>query len=258
MQRNTNGSRRRETTTRRIPVRRALRVGVAVFGALLSCGAAFGLQPAPTETFVPLAQGKPYLHVMHEGRSVRIQRVQDPDYELQGYFAKTIRSCPPFCVQPMSPDPRVRTIGEIEFFEFLEHNLRDGRGVVIDARTEAWFDKGTIPGSVNYPFSMFNDDNRPAVEALFEEFGAKRRDELGYFSRLLEEWGLVDTHLKTVEWDFTKAKDLVVWCNGPACGQSPRAIKGLLAAGYPGEKISYYRGGMQLWQLWGLTTVAPQ
>jgi hypothetical protein len=54
------------------------------------------------------------------------------------------------------------------------------------------------------------------------------------------------------------AKDLVLWCNGPACGQSPRAIRGLLDVGYPGEKISYYRGGMQMWQLWGLTTVVPR
>ena len=60
------------------------------------------------------------------------------------------------------------------------------------------------------------------------------------------------------DWDFSAAKDLVIWCNGPACGQSPRAIRGLLELGYPGDKISYYRGGMQMWQLWGLTTVVPR
>ncbi|MGD8572392.1 MAG: rhodanese-like domain-containing protein, partial [Gammaproteobacteria bacterium] len=45
---------------------------------------------------------------------------------------------------------------------------------------------------------------------------------------------------------------------GMWCGQSPRAIKGLLKLGYPAEKISYYRGGMQSWQMLGLTVVIPE
>ena len=59
-----------------------------------------------TAEFIPLVEGKPYLHVIHDGRSVKVQRVQDPDYELKGYFAKTGRKCPPFCIQPETPDPR--------------------------------------------------------------------------------------------------------------------------------------------------------
>ena len=54
----------------------------------------------------------------------------------------------------------------------------------------------------------------------------------------MEDWGWVDARYKTEHWDFTAAKDLVVWCNGPACGQSPRAIRGLLDAGYPGTRSS--------------------
>jgi rhodanese-related sulfurtransferase len=56
---------------------------------------------------------------------------------------------------------------------------------------------------------------------------------------------------------ISKDKKRVFWCSEPACGQSPRAIKGLLKTGYPSEQILYYRGGMQMWQLWGLTTVMP-
>jgi hypothetical protein len=41
------------------------------------------------------------------------------------------------------------------------------------------------------------------------------------------------------------------------CGQSPHAIKNLLALGYPAEKIYYYRGGMQAWQSLGLTVHTP-
>lgn len=211
------------------------------------------------EAFVPLVEGKPYLHVVHEGRSVKVQRVQDPDYELKGYFAKTVRKCPPFCIQPIAPDPAVSPIGEVEMFDFMETKLRDGSGVLIDARTESWYRKGTIPGSVNYPFTLFSKDPRdPELSAVLKTLGAQERGEVGAVERLLEDWGWIDSEGKTKDWDFSAAKDLVLWCNGPACGQSPRAIRGLRDLGYPGEKIKYYRGGMQMWQLWGLTTVVPQ
>jgi len=58
-------------------------------------------------------------------------------------------------------------------------------------------------------------------------------------------------------WDFGGARELLLFCNGPWCGQSPRAIRNLIAAGYPPEKLHYYRGGMQNWQLLGLTVVKP-
>ena len=94
------------------------------------------------------------------------------------------------------------------------------------------------------------------VDALLG-FGATRRGEVGAFERQLEELGFFEGDQKTEKWDFTNAKDLVLWCNGPSCGQSPRAIRGLLDVGYPPGKLRYYRGGMQMWQLWGLTTVRP-
>lgn len=232
------------------------------FGAtlcLVLAGAPVGAaNPAPAD-FIPLTPDKPYLHVVHEGRSVKVQRVQDPEYTLQGYFAKTARQCPPFCIQPLTPDPQVQVVGEVELFDFMETELRDGRGLLIDARTPAWYRKGTIPGSVNYPFTLFSKEpGDPQLDALLERFGAKRRGAIGFIERTLEKWGLADTSLKNDAWDFSAAKQLVLWCNGPACGQSPRAIRGLLAAGYPPSRLKYYRGGMQMWQLWGLTTVVPK
>jgi len=206
---------------------------------------------------IGLTADKPYLHVIHEGRSVKVQRVQDPNYELKGYFAKTARKCPPFCIQPEQVDPRVATVGEIEVFNFMENELRDNQGILIDARTPEWYQRGTIPGSINVPFTQLSDATSPEMATALELFGAMKRAGISIVSRKLEEMGFLDGDKKTDLWDFTKAKKLVLWCNGPSCGQSPRAIKGLLKAGYPADKLFYYRGGMQMWQLWGLTTVMP-
>lgn len=209
--------------------------------------------------FIPLTADKPYIYVIHEGSSVKVQRIQDPNYELSGYFAKTIRKCPPFCIQPITPDPRVSVVGEVELFDFMEQDLRNGKGLLIDARTPSWYQKGTIPGSINIPFTeLSKKPGSPEMDAMLKRLGAKPRGEVGFWDSLLERWGIIEAKYKTEKWDFTQAKKLVLYCNGPACGQSPRAIRGLLAADYPGDKIRYYRGGMQLWELWGLTTVVPK
>ena len=55
--------------------------------------------------------------------------------------------------------------------------------------------------------------------------------------------------------NFSKAKTLVMFCNGMWCGQSPNNILNLLKLGYPSHKIKWYRGGMQDWEILGLTTV---
>jgi rhodanese-related sulfurtransferase len=39
----------------------------------------------------------------------------------------------------------------------------------------------------------------------------------------------------------------IMFCNGPQCPQSPRAIRQLLDAGYPAQALAYYRGGMHDW-----------
>ncbi len=42
------------------------------------------------------------------------------------------------------------------------------------------------------------------------------------------------------------------FCNGPQCPQSSTAINNLLDAGYPANRILYYRGGMHDWITLGL------
>jgi rhodanese-related sulfurtransferase len=177
--------------------------------------------------------------VKHGDVDVVIKRNQDISAMLSMDFSLTSRPCPPFCAQPMIVAEGVKTIGEIELIEFMLTRMQDGSGLLIDARTSDWHQRGTIPGSVNVPFTHLN----PLQGA----------DEL----TLEESLGRLGVTLKGESWDFSQARQVALWCNGPWCGQSPTAIKGLLSIGYPREKILYYRGGMQLWLVFGLPIVSP-
>jgi rhodanese-related sulfurtransferase len=169
------------------------------------------------------------------GKSYEIARNQDPDAVLSGEFAKTSRACPPFCIHPMSAGAGVETIGEIEVMDFLSSRVAQGQGLLIDSRVPEWFAKGTIPGSVNVPFATLEATN-PYRDEILKALGAIQQGSA---------------------WDFSGAFDLALFCNGPWCDQSPRAIRNLLDVGYPAEKIKYYRGGMQDWMILGLTVLEP-
>jgi len=203
-----------------------------------------------------------YLEVDHNGEQVRIQRIQDTNNTLKDGFAKTSRKCPPFCIQPMTVAPGVTTVGEAEIFRFMERELEGGSGLIVDARTPSWYRKGTIPGSVNIPFTEFvREADAEETVKLLQQLGGVPRGEVSWlrrsFEKLMASLGLFGADQKTDSWDFSGARQVVFWCNGPWCGQSPRAISGLLSYGYPAEKVFYYRGGMQMWKVLGLTVVVP-
>ncbi|KTG17865.1 sulfurtransferase [Guyparkeria sp. XI15] len=180
--------------------------------------------------------------VEHNGQPVEIKRSQDPDNRIDEDYTKTSRECPPFCVQPIQLLPGVHTIGEIELLKMLEARANgEDEFLLIDSRTPDWFNKGTIPSAINIPWTRLypgssSYDPFVAEALLLDEFGVKKDDGL---------------------FDFRQAKKLVLFCNGPWCGQSPTNIKALVSYGYPADKIYWYRGGMQLWHVMGLTTVDP-
>ena len=104
-------------------------------------------------------------------------------------------------------------------------------------KLENWYKKSAIPASVNVPFKVFLTQSDERREVL-KSFGAKEKS--------------------SSEYDFADAKTLLFYCNGAWCGQSPTAINALIELGYPEDKMKYYRGGMQAWQLLGLTTIVPE
>jgi len=169
------------------------------------------------------------------GQAITIDRIQDNNNTISSEFAKTSRPCPPFCIHPIASAPGVETIGELEVIDFLEKQVGRGTGLLIDSRVPEWFAKGTIPGSVNVPFSTLEPSN-PYRDQILQALGAVKAG---------------------AGWDFSGAYELAMFCNGPWCDQSPRAIRNLIGVGYPAEKIKYYRGGMQLWLLLGLTVQTP-
>jgi rhodanese-related sulfurtransferase len=179
------------------------------------------------------------VEVMHDGKKTRIMRNQDQKNTVNKSFAKTSRKCPPFCIQPSTLAPGVETIGEVEMIDYLTRlSGGDNSILVIDSRTADWVKKGTIPGAVNIPWTSLD----PAKGADPISIGEIMEDRFGVMN--LE--GL---------WDYSSAKTLVMFCNGMWCGQSPNNIKNLLKFGYPAHKIKWYRGGMQDWEILGLTTV---
>ena len=179
--------------------------------------------------------------VLHRGKTTQIMRNQNPMNTVSPIFAKTSRKCPPFCIQPISLAPRVETIGEVEVLDYLSKIAKGDRSIlVVDSRTESWVKNGTIPGSVNIPWTDLN----PAK-------GADPAEITGILTNQFN----VDV-LEGL-YDFSNAKTLVLFCNGMWCGQSPNNIKNLLKIGYPAHKLKWYRGGMQDWAILGLT-VTPE
>ncbi len=190
---------------------------------------------------VGITRSMPKFEGTLNGKPITIMRNQDQSATVNPAFAKTSRKCPPFCVQPMQLAPGVETIGEVELIGYIEKMTQGDDGVIlIDSRTPDWVSKGTIPGAVNLPWTRLNPakgaDPITIGEILTAQFGAKEIEGL---------------------WDFTNAKTLVLFCNGMWCGQSPNNIQNLLRFGYPAHKIKWYRGGMQDWEILGLSTVKP-
>ncbi len=126
-------------------------------------------------------------------------------------------------LQPLVPAPGVRPVTEIDVLAALN----DPDTMVIDMRDEDDPLEVAIPNTYHIPYNE--------VEDRLNELGCTREGK--------------------GPWDCRKARQVVAFCNGPVCLQSPVGIVGMIRAGFPVGKIAYYRGGIMDWKALGLTTV---
>lgn len=189
----------------------------ATFAAMLA------LPGATMAQEVGITPEMPSLTIQTDAGPVTIQRNQDTDARVADKWTKTSRPCPMFCIQPLVPAPGVTPVAELEVLEAL----RTGSHVLVDGRVRTQFEEGTIPGAISVPYTE----------------AADRLDALGCE---LDFDGFLCEGVET---------KVILFCNGPWCGQSPTAARRMIEAGFPAENISYYRGGMQAWNGLGLTVM---
>jgi hypothetical protein len=184
---------------------------------------------------VKLTDTLPYAYTIDSGKKIKIERVQDTSNRLTDDYTKTSRPCPPFCIQPTKVHPDIKNIAELEIIQFMKDKVAKNRGVIIDARLKSWFELETIPSAINIPFPVMQNADKKKAELIFKILGMKVE--------------------KDGTWNFEKAKELAVFCNGVWCEQSAHFISGMLKYNYPTSKLNYYRSGFQGWKLLGLTTI---
>jgi len=194
-------------------------IGMLFFGSYLVAGG------------VNITKDLESIVVKDNDKEIKIERIQDTKHRLTSNFSKTSRECPPFCVQPMNIG-NTKTIGEIELLKYIkEMQDEDSNMLLIDARTRDWYKDGTIPTAINLPFTMLKKNSK-------------------YLDKILKLLGAEKINGK---WNFDKVPTLIIFSNGLWDAQATKEINSLIDLGFPEDKILYYRGGMQSWNILGLT-----
>lgn len=219
------------------------------FQCLISLGGVIDSPPAQVNHSTDCVE------VLHDGIPVYIHYNIDIDHALNHALFGSLPQCPAYCVGPVQKDLGVSRIDEHGIFEFMKNRLSEGTGALIDTRRSELHIKGTIPGAINIPYTVFHLRSDSAeLEAVLNGLGVERINGVvaasgggGKGSALA-----VTDHY---ERDYDFAKELVVWGAGPMDSAASLAVTGLLGLGYPAGKISYYHGGLQFWRAFGLNVV---
>ena len=142
-------------------------------------------------------------------------------------------------VQPITLDEGIQTVGELEVLQLLKLlDINPEEYAIVDSRKPSWYKEITIPHSINIPYTDI------AYDANFPNDFEKNLN-------------LLNVSIDKNKLDFSRAKKVIIFCNGSWCSQSARAIKELVKLGYPKDKLFWYRGGLQDWIGLGFTTTKP-
>lgn len=170
------------------------------------------------------------------GERIKISRgnPQAPRFAMQ--FAAPAQGCGEPCIAPMQAAPGVATLDETQVLQFLTEKVAGNVGLMVDARTPEGRAQGFIPGTVSLPYTTVHPENG-FRDQILQALGAREFD--GVFN-------------------FADARELLIYDHGPSADDAGRLIRNLLAAGYPEEKLHYYRGGMQVWSVLGFSIEVSQ
>lgn len=157
-------------------------------------------------------------------------------------------------LQPINLGKGITTVGELEVLMHIQNTQKTPNAyVLIDARTEQWFEQMTIPTSENLPFNEIN-----YLEDAEEDDFENSEEYDVYTEQLQRLLTLLNIKMTKNALDFSKCKSVVLYCNGSWCSQSPNAIFKLINMGYPKEKLLWYRGGLQDWLIYDFTVEIPK
>lgn len=168
----------------------------------------------------------------YQGREMTIAQAPRADAIAVTRFYELHGGCDGLCIAPETAAAGVTTISENAVIDFITGPVAGGTGLLIDSRLPSERALGFLPTSVSLPFSLISEDN-PLLPEILVALGARS------FEGAL---------------NFSDAMPLVVFDAGPTTMDAPKFINAMIAAGYPADKIQYYRGGMQVWSTLGLTT----
>jgi rhodanese-related sulfurtransferase len=142
-------------------------------------------------------------------------------------------------VQPITLGQGIQTVGELEVLKFLKLlDISPDEYAIVDSRKETWYQEISIPHAINIPYTDI---------AFDEHFPDDFKKNLN----------LLNISIQKDKLDFSKAKKIILFCNGSWCAQSARAIQEFIKLGYPPDKLFWYRGGLQDWIGLGFTTIKP-
>lgn len=208
-------------------IHKSLKSAVALAVVAAFCSLALNVQAVKAD----IVAGQSSVEFEFGGQPFSIRRAGVGEGNLPQAYAQTGRACPPHCIEPGVAAPGVVTLTELDVFGFMQSRVSAGTGLLVDARLPGEFQQGSIPGAISVPAATLVANN-PYREDLLLALGAK-----GAIGQM----------------DFSGAFDLLVFDDGPWSPTAREAVHLLLDAGYPAEKILYYRGGLQLWHIFGLT-----
>ncbi|CAA6808220.1 MAG: Unknown protein [uncultured Sulfurovum sp.] len=169
------------------------------------------------------------VEVLHEDKKLKIERL----------LVDKFQTCPPFCIEPMNIQD-VKTVGELETLAFIEKLKEKQAQLLVDVRENRLYQSATIPGAVNLPLRMLEDKSQYQT-AVLELLGAKTFLNKG-----------------KRKWTFKNVQSLLIFGNSVSSNEASRAIKKLLALGYPSHKLRYYRAGINAWTALGLSTYSSK